>query len=236
MTRASRQAQAALRRLGDPRLAAFQRGFFQAQKGGYGEGDRFLGLKVPAVRRIARDFRLLTLRDLADLLASRYHEDRFLAIVLLVDEARRASPERRRIVRDFYLAHRDRINQWDLIDMSAPTILGPFLERPDDPTMARLARSPKVWDRRIAILAHFGPIRNGVTAPAFRLARSLLQDRHDLVHKALGWMLREAGQRDSKALDRFLGLHANRMPRTMLRYAIEKLPPAQRRRHMARPA
>ncbi len=225
------QAKVALRKSSNPQKAAFLQGFFRTEKGGYGEGDRFLGLTVPAVRTVARTFRQLLLPEVGKLLASPFHEDRHLAVILLDQRARRAKGPEGRLIADFYLRHKDRVNNWDLVDASAEHILGPFLDELG-PELERLSRSDNVWDRRIAVLAHMLELRNGEAKRFFRFARRFLQDDHDLIHKAVGWLLREAGKFDAAGLRSFLEKHASTMPRTMLRYAIEKLPEAERQRFL----
>lgn len=228
------QAKAALRKNANPEKARFLQGFFRTEKGGYGEGDRFLGLTVPAVRSVGRTFRKLPLPEVGKLLASTFHEDRHLAVILLDERARRAKGPEGRLIADFYLRHKDRVNNWDLVDASAEHVLGPFLDELG-PELERLARSESVWDRRIAILAHMLELRNGETKRFFRFAARFLNDDHDLIHKAVGWLLREAGKTDPMGLLGFLDRHATRMPRTMLRYSIEKLPDARRKAYLTKP-
>ncbi len=223
----------ALRRAASPRDARFLQGYFRTGPGEYGAGDRFLGVRVPVLRRLARAARALPPAAALQLLRSRWHEERLLALLLLVDHYRRGdTPQRRRLCRA-YLAHRSYVDNWDLVDTSAPGILGlELLDRPAAPLLA-LARSPRLWDRRIALLATLPRIRAGDHAATLRLARLLLRDPEDLIHKAAGWMLREVGQRDRAALRGFLRRHNAAMPRTMLRYAIEKLGARERARQLA---
>lgn len=206
------------------RVPVLQR-FFKTGPGEYGEGDRFRGIRVPAIRRVARTHRDLALHHVESLLASSYHEDRLLALLVLVGKFRRAElPERERIFR-LYLARRDRINSWDLVDVSADRIVGAHLDASDLTLLDELAASSVVWDRRIAVMATFHFIRKGSVGPTLRLAGRLVRDPEDLVQKAVGWMLREVGKRDLAAERRFLDRHAAAMPRTMLRYAIERMEP-----------
>lgn len=227
------QAKSALRRQRDPETARFLQGFFRTEKGGYGEGDRFLGLTVPIVRQVARQFRSLAVPEIGKLLASKVHEDRHLAVILLAQRAQRVAPDEGRLLADFYLRNRARVNNWDLVDASAEHVLGPFLAELS-PELGRLASSRSVWDRRIAILAHMHELRKGETKRYFRFATRFLRDDHDLIHKAVGWLLREAGKSDPAGLRAFLEKHAARMPRTMLRYSIEKLPEPERKRVLAK--
>lgn len=214
----------------NPRIAAGARRFFKTGKGEYGEGDKFLGIRVPVFRRLCRECRGAPLRIALDLLTSPFHEIRLLALLMLVDryERSRSSGEREAIYRA-YLRHAARINNWDLVDCSAPKIVGAHLLERDRAPLYRLARSKCLWERRIAVIATFAFIRNGDFSDTLRIAELLLRDGEDLIHKAAGWMLREVGNRDPAALRRFLARHAREMPRVMLRYAVEKLPPDERR-------
>ena len=221
-----------LRREASPERAAFVAGYFKTGQGEYGEGDRFLGLTMPQLRRAAREGQHLSLADCARLLASAWHEERMLALLILVRQFSRGDAETRRRIFRLYLANRRHINNWDLVDISAPSILGPFLAERAGARVRRLARSKNVWDRRMAALATFHEIRDGRYAASLGVAEALLRDGHDLIHKAVGWMLREVGNRNLDAERRFLDRHAARMPRTMLRYAVERFPPALRRRYM----
>jgi 3-methyladenine DNA glycosylase AlkD len=232
----------ALRAQADPVRAKNVARFFKTGPGDYGEGDRFIGVTVPAQRIIARTFRDLTLAEVDLLLTSPIHEERLTALLILVDQFERASrvdgetatTRRRRIFR-LYLKRLRFINNWDLVDTSASPIVGGWLAaHPDAGLLSRLARSTHLWSRRVAMIATFHGIARGDHRDAIRIARILVQDREDLMHKAVGWMLREVGKRASlPALERFLAQHAATMPRTMLRYAIERLPASERQRWMA---
>jgi 3-methyladenine DNA glycosylase AlkD len=226
---------AALRAAARPGDAAVLQRFFKTGPGEYGEGDVFLGVRVPAIRRIVRAHRAdAGLPAIRGLLASLYHEARLLGLLLLVERFRRGSARERVAIFRLYLASTDRINNWDLVDLSAEHIVGGGLrERRDRSLLDRLARSASLWERRIAVLATFHFIRRGEFDDTLRLARRLLADPHDLMHKAVGWMLREVGKRDAPRLRAFLDRHAAVMPRTMLRYAIERFPEAERRRYLA---
>lgn len=217
-----------LRAAADPADAASLRRFFRTGPGDYGEGDRFLGIRVPALRRRVRAWRGLPHDQVLELLRSEWHEERLLALLLLVEQYRRGTPEQRERIFAAYLASTRWINNWDLVDSSAPQIVGAHLEGGDRSRLDRLAGSERLWERRIAVLATFHFIRRGEHGPTLRLAERLLGDRHDLIHKAVGWMLREVGRRELPALEAFLQRHQAAMPRTMLRYAIEKLPEARR--------
>jgi 3-methyladenine DNA glycosylase AlkD len=223
-----------LREVANPEGAVFLQRFFKTGPGQYGEGDHFLGIRVPMTRKLAREFADLPLGDVEKLLHDRWHEARLLALVLLVSQyARGGAAEKERIFR-LYLANTDRINNWDLVDMSAAGIVGAHLETRDRAPLDRLARSNSLWERRIAIVATYWFIRRGEFDDTLRIATTLLGDSHDLIHKAVGWMLREVGKRDERVLETFLDEHARQMPRTALRYSIERMSPAKRTRYMAR--
>jgi 3-methyladenine DNA glycosylase AlkD len=231
---ASRPAlERALRAAADPRCAVSVAKFFKTGKGEYGEGDRFIGIPVPVLRKIARRHLSLRFADLKRLLASPIHEYRSAALEILVAQYGSADePQRHRIV-EFYLRHTTHMNNWDLVDAAAPYILGKHLVARPRHVLLRLARSKNLWERRIAIVATLGLVRNGDIAETFRVAQQLLADKHDLIHKAVGWALRETGKVSNEQLVLFLRQHYRRMPRTALRYAIECFPPPQRRRFLA---
>ncbi len=221
-----------LRPLASPEIAAHSARFFKTGKGEYGEGDRFLGIRVPVLRRHARRFRQAPERAVLALLRSRYHEERLLALLILVEQYERGDGARKARVFDLYLEHRRFVNNWDLVDSSAHKIVGAQLQNGDRGILYELAVSDSVWDRRIAIIATMHFIRNDDFADVLKLARLLRDDEHDLIHKAVGWMLREVGNRDRPAEERFLKKNYRKMPRTMLRYAIEKLPAARRKAYL----
>ena len=221
-----------MRSFADPELAIFVARFFKTGTGQYGEGDRFLGLTVPDLRIVAREFRSLPLSDIRRMLASKWHEERVLALVILVDQYARGERAERDTIYALYMASTERINNWDLVDASAPQIVGAHLERRSRRPLYRLVRSKSVWERRIAVIATFHFIRLGQFDDTLALIANLLNDEHDLIHKASGWMLREIGKRDQAAEEKFLRKHAARMPRTMLRYAIERFPEPLRRRYL----
>lgn len=226
-------ARQTLRKHANPRKVVVLQRFFKTGKGEYAEGDRFLGVTVPHVRAVARQFRALPLADVLRLLHSPMHEERLLALVMLVRRFQRGeAPIRQRIVRA-YLQHRRHINNWDLVDTSAEHLLGPMLLHGQRRVLDRLAASQRLWDRRIAVMSTFHLIRHGRFTETLRLAKRLLTDEHDLMHRAVGWMLREIGKRDRPTLERFLRRHVRQMPRTMLRYAIEHFPVAERQAYLA---
>jgi 3-methyladenine DNA glycosylase AlkD len=218
-----------------PAQAAILRRFFKTGPGEYGEGDVFWGLKVPQVRAVLANFGPVPLAVADELLASPVHEARFFALAALVRAYAQGDSAARAEIFDFYLSKTDRINNWDLVDVSAPGVVGRHLPPGGGRrVLGRLVKSTQLWERRIAMIATLEHIRQGNLDNTFWLAEQLLADRADLMHKAAGWMLREAGKRDESALRDFLACHAPRMPRTMLRYAIEKFPPAERRAWLSR--
>ncbi len=217
-----------LRALADPQQAAHARRFFRTGPGEYGEGDRFLGIRVPELRHLARVWARLPRRSTLSLLHSPWHEERLLALLILVGQYQRGSDAERKAIYRLYLDSTDHINNWDLVDVSAPHIVGVWLWQRPRKALERLAASDSLWERRIAVLATFHFIRQGDFADTLRLCARLLDDPHDLIHKACGWMLREVGKRDQAALEDFLRRYHGRMPRTMLRYAIERLPETHR--------
>jgi 3-methyladenine DNA glycosylase AlkD len=225
---------AQLRALADPRVAAASKWFFKTDAGDYGHGDRFLGIRVPVLRKIARESRAASLAAALALLRSPFHEERLVALLMFVDRYARGTPaERQRIFR-LYLDHVPKhVNNWDLVDSSAPHIVGAHLEHRDRGVLYALARSRHLWSRRVAIMATFRLVRRGSFHDTLAIAKLLLDDTEDLVHKAVGWMLREVGNRDRAAAERFLRRHSRRMPRTMLRYAVEKYPARLRRAYLA---
>lgn len=224
-----------LRAVASPEKALLLARFFKTGKGEYGEGDRFLGVMVPAERAIARRYRDLALPEVAKLLASPYHEVRLTGLLILTYAYGKAgTPERGRIYR-FFLACRKHVNNWDLVDVTVPRIVGAYMvEHPKErERLYRLVKSKSVWERRIALLSTFAFIARDDFADSLRLAEMLLFDSHDLIHKALGWMLREIGKRDGTVLHAFLDAHATSMPRTALRYAIERFPETERKAYLS---
>ena len=219
--------------LADPADAVHLQRFFKTGPGEYGAGDKFLGLRVPALRKLVRDYRQLDDSHALEMLASSWHEERLLALMLLVDGYGRGDEPRRERIHRAYLEHTRYINNWDLVDASAGQIVGPHVDPGDIELLERLARSDDIWERRIAIVSTLHFIKRNEFRPTLKIARLLLQDSHDLIHKAVGWMLREVGKRDRKVEDAFLKKHYQKMPRTMLRYAIERHPETLRKRYLA---
>ena len=221
-----------LRRLADSEIADFLARFFKTGPGEYGDGDRFLGIRVPVLRKLAQKYRSLGLSDCRALLASPYHEALLLALLLLVQAYDGGSAEQREAIYRLYVDHIDRVNNWDLVDSSAEHIVGRHLENRKKTFLHGLAHSPSVFERRIAIMATFRYVKAGSFDETLRIADMLLQDPHDLIHKAVGWMLREVGKRDRAAAEAFLRPRYRKMPRTLLRYAIERYPDDLRRRYL----
>jgi 3-methyladenine DNA glycosylase AlkD len=221
-----------LRRLANEEKAKILRSFFKTGPGQYGEGDIFLGITVPPLRKLAAEFQTAPLRTVQSLLKSRIHEERTLALMILVRQFMKGNESARNRIYELYLANIAFINNWDLVDGSAPYIIGQHLWERDRTQLYAFARSRSLWERRIAILSTFYFIRRNDFIDALRISELLLDDRHDLIHKAVGWMLREIGKRDSATEEAFLKKHHRSMPRTMLRYAIERFPEEQRRRYL----
>ena len=223
-----------LRKLGTPAKAKSSAWFFKTGPGQYGHGDIFIGVTVPEQRRIVSKYKDLPLSEVAVLLKSEVHECRLTGLLILVHQFTRSNErERERIVK-MYLRYRARVNNWDLVDLSAPNILGTYLLTHDRTILYTFARSKQLWERRIAIVATFALIRAGEYDDTLRMAELLLADTHDLIHKAVGWMLREVGKRSVSTEEKFLDIHAAHLPRTMLRYAIEKFPEHRRRAYLAK--
>jgi 3-methyladenine DNA glycosylase AlkD len=222
-----------LLKLRNPSRAMVMRSYFKTGPGEYGAGDRFLGIPVPMLRRLARAYQDLSRPEVSRLLASKWHEERLLALLILVRQYRIGSARQRNAIYRMYMRRRVRINNWDLVDSSAEHIVGAQLRDGDRAVLERLAKSPSVWDRRIAIMATFHYVKRGEYGETLKLAHLLRSDQHDLIHKAVGWMLREIGKRDRSVEERFLRQHGKRMPRTMLRCATEHFPPQLRRRYLA---
>jgi 3-methyladenine DNA glycosylase AlkD len=221
-----------MEQLGDPEIATFSQRFFKTGPGQYGEGDVFRGIRVPVLRRVAKDHKLLALPETLKLLHSPYHEDRIVALLILIHHYTGGNDVVRARIYNSYLKHTHLINNWDLVDCSAPQIVGAHLSDKDRAPLYKLAKSSSLWERRIAIIATFHFIKHGELADTLKLASILLSDREDLIHKAAGWMLREAGKRDLESVESFLREHNQRMPRTMLRYAIERFPERKRLRYL----
>lgn len=217
-----KQLQKDLRKLENLEKAKFLAGYFKTRKGEYGEGDIFLGLKVPQTRAVAYKYLHNPFADLKSLIKSKIHEERQALLMILGRKFKKASDSEQKQIYEFYLANTKYINNWDLIDGSSELIVGAYLENSDKNILTKLAKSWSIWERRIAVLATFHYIKQGKFGETLRLAKILIDDRHDLIQKAVGWMLREIGNRDQKVEEEFLKKYYKIMPRTILRYAIEK--------------
>ena len=226
-------ALADLENVADPVRAASAARYFKTGPGGYGEGDRFIGVTAPQLHRLSREYRNMSLRQVEILLANPVHEARSLALLILVIRYRRGGTAEREQIFALYLRNLDRVDNWDLVDTSAPYIVGPHLQVRDRALLDELAVSPIVWRRRVAVLATMHFIRAGELAPTLALCDRLIGDRHDLMHKACGWMLREAMKRDQALVENWLIARTPGIARTTLRYAIERLPPERRRWYLA---
>ena|SRR3989338_2573347 len=223
--------------LANPEKAKFLAGFFKTGKGQYAEGDMFLGITVPQTRQVAGKYSSLALSDIKKLLKSKIHEHRLIALLVLVQQFNRADENQKVKIIDFYLASTKRINNWDLVDLSADKILGEYLYQApskERKILRKLAKSKNLWERRIAVLSTFAFIKRNEFDDALEISKMLLEDPHDLIHKAVGWMLREIGKRNLAVEEKFLKKHCRKMPRTMLRYAIEKFPEKKRQLYLKR--
>jgi 3-methyladenine DNA glycosylase AlkD len=222
-----------LRSLSDSTIAKHSQRFFKTARGEYGEGDEFLGIRVPTIRALVRNYGAIKLGEIRCLLESPYHEERLCALLLLVREFDTGDATRQSAIYQLYLANTQHINNWDLVDSSASQIVGRFLECRDRSVLYDLAGSGSIWKRRISIIATFHFIRIGQFDDSLKLVQLLLNDREDLIHKAAGWMLREVGNRDVGVETAFLAAHYRDMPRTMLRYAIERFPERTRKLYLS---
>jgi 3-methyladenine DNA glycosylase AlkD len=222
-------------KLADPKQAANLQRFFKTGKGQYGYGDIFLGIKVPIQRTLAKKYCDLPIADVVTLLQSKIHEHRLTTLMIFILKYQKADTKGKKEIFNLYLKHRKHINNWDLVDLSAPNNVGNFLLDKKRDILYTLAESKSLWDKRIAILATFEFIKNGESKHTFKIAEILLNDKHDLIHKAVGWMLREVGKRIGRETEElFLKKHYHQMPRTMLRYAIERFNPDLKRKYMAK--
>lgn len=227
------QPQKDLRKFSSKEKAQILQRFFKTGPGQYGEGDVFIGVKVPEIRQVCREHRDIKLPEVKKLVQSEIHEDRVLGLLILVDQFNRADEKKQKQIFDFYIKNRKHINNWDLVDLTAPNIVGIWLyENDQSAPLYQWVKSKKLWERRIAVLATFTFLRRGRYQETLDLCQMLLNDPEDLMHKASGWMLREMGKRDLKPLLQFLNQYAHVMPRTMLRYSIEKLSPKLKKKYM----
>lgn len=229
-----KELQSELKKLSNRQDALFLQRFFKTGIGEYGEGDMFRGIRVPVLRKLVIAAQAISLEQVEELLHSSYHEDRLLALLILVRKYNKTEATEQAAIYQLYLANTQFINNWDLVDASAHYIVGAYLNDKSQRPLDRLARSHSMWERRIAMMATFYFIKREQFDTALRIAKILLKDKEDLIHKAVGWMLREIGQRDIQKEEEFLMEHYQTMPRTMLRYAIEKFPEKKRKAYLKR--
>jgi 3-methyladenine DNA glycosylase AlkD len=221
-----------LRKLGSKQHAAVSQRFFKTGPGEYGEGDIFIGVRVPVLRKLVKEYADLPLDEINNLLTSPIHEERLLALLLMVRRAAKNNEAGRKRIYTLYLENTRFVNNWDLVDTSAEHIVGAYLADKSKSVLYRLAQSDDLWERRIAIMSTFHYIKHHEFTDTLKICKILLSDPHDLIHKATGWMLREIGKRDLKAEEGFLKPYYKKMPRTMLRYAIEKFPESKRQDYL----
>tara|TARA_Y100000310_G_scaffold160404_1_gene160165 strand:+ start:1939 stop:2640 length:702 start_codon:yes stop_codon:yes gene_type:complete len=226
-----KQLKSDLKEVAQPEKVPIYQNFFKTGPGQYGQGDIFIGVTVPNTRKVAKAHSNLPLKEVESLLKSKIHEERLCALLLLVHKYNTPPGERKKIV-SFYLKNTKLVNNWDLVDLSADKILGPHFIDQDKSTLYKLANSKNLWEKRISILTTFHFIKNNQFTDTLKIAKILLNDKHDLIHKAIGWMLREIGNRSLKTEESFLKKHYKKMPRTMLRYAIEKFPETKRQAYL----
>ncbi len=231
-SQAVKQIRKQLTELSDATIAEHSLRFFKTGPGQYGEGDRFIGIRVPVLRKVAREHRLLDLKDVKSVLQSPIHEERLLALLVLVLQFEKGDAATRKAVYDFYIEHLTHVNNWDLVDSSAHQIVGGHLRDRSRRPLYRWAKSNDLWERRVSIIATYAFIKDNDFDDTLAIAELLLHDDHDLIHKAVGWMLREVGNRDRAVEESFLKEHYHGMPRTMLRYAIERFPERRRKAYL----
>lgn len=219
--------------LGNDQIAEHSQRFFKTGKGEYGEGDIFLGIRVPVLRKVSKNYKTINLSEFEELITSKYHEARLVSLYILVLKFKNAKTlDSQKEIVDFYLQHTKYVNNWDLVDSSAHYMVGSYLIDKDKSLLCELAKSENLWERRIAMMTTFHFIKNKQYDDALRIAEILLNDEHDLIHKVVGWMLREIGKRDKITEEVFLRNHYKTMPRTMLRYAIEKFSKEERKEYL----
>ena len=217
----------------DKEKAKILQGFFKTGIGQYGEGDIFLGVVVPKLRKICKDFwKTISISEIQGMLNSKIHEERLLALFMLVEKYKKSEDKEKKEIFEFYLSNTRNINNWDLVDLSAPNIVGDYLLGTNRRILYKLVKSKNLWERRISVLSTFAFIRKGEFEDALKISEILISDEHDLIHKAVGWMLREIGKRDLNVLKAFLKTRYKTMPRTMLRYSIEKFPEDLRKKYL----
>jgi 3-methyladenine DNA glycosylase AlkD len=230
----AKEARRRLKSLASHEVAKSAARFFKTGPGQYAEGDKFIGIKVPTLRTLSREFRAMTHHEIDLLLQSPIHEERHLALMILVLQEGKGDDAQQKAIFDLYLRNTRFINNWDLVDCSAPQIVGGYLLNRSRKPLRTLVKSKSLWERRISIVSTQHFIRHGDLDETLTISQKLLHDKEDLIHKATGWMLREVGKKNRSVLEGFLDQHATAMPRTMLRYAIEHFSPEQRREYLQR--
>jgi len=221
-----------LRKLGDKQKARILQGFFKTGQGGYGKGDIFIGVRVPEIRKLAGKYQDMSTTDVQKLLKSPLHEERLLALIILVIKYSKGNDVVKKRIYKLYLKNTRHINNWDLVDLTAEKIVGDYLTDKSKEPLYKLAKSNSLWERRISIMATFHFIKQNNFVQTLIVAKMLLKDKEDLIHKAVGWMLREIGKRHLSTEEKFLNEHSQEMPRTMLRYAIERFPESKRQGYL----
>jgi len=221
-----------MQELSNPKIAEHSLRFFKTGPGEYGEGDLFLGIRVPVTKKVARKFKELPVDEVLKLLKSKYHEERLLALIMLVNRFKKETDKEQKKIYEAYLSHTEYINNWDLVDGSAHQIVGGYLFERDRKPLYQLAKSKSLWERRISMIATYTFIKRDDFEDTLNLSAILLTDEEDLMHKAVGWMLREVGKKDLEVEEKFLRKHYKKMPRTMLRYAIEKFEEKKRKGYL----
>ena len=221
-----------LKAKGNPQRAKLSLRYFKTGKGQYGEGDKFFGVNLPDTRGIVRKYRDLSFLDIQKLLNNEFHDTRTVAVLILVEKFSRGDAKEKEKTANFYLKNTKRINNWDLVDISAPKVLGPYFLDKEKDVLYKLSKSTNLWERRISIMSTFWFIKKGEYKDSLKIAENLLKDKEDLIHKAVGWMLREIGKKDLKTEEEFLEKYYREMPRTMLRYSIEKFDKDKREYYM----
>ncbi len=221
-----------LLQLANKEIAEHSQRFFKTAKGEYGEGDIFLGIRAPVLRKLVKKYRGISLVEVCKLLHSKFHEERLLAILMLVQLFKTADDDEQKQIYDLYLRNTEFINNWDIVDISAGNIVGAYLYEKDRIPLYHLVKSENLWERRISIIATFYFIRKNDFEETLKISKILLHDKEDLIQKAVGWMLREVGKREIEFEEEFLQEHYKEMPRTMLRYAIEKIPETRRKMYL----
>jgi 3-methyladenine DNA glycosylase AlkD len=223
----------AFRKLGSAKVAEHSQRFFKTGKGEYGYGDIFLGIRTPVIRKFVKDNRCINISDTKKFIKSKYHEERMLGLLILVDKYSRADNDAdREKIFDLYVRSFKYVNNWDLVDVTCPHVVGKHLFDKDRSALYDWANSNDLWTKRIAMVSNWWFIRNSDLGDVFKIGKILLNDEHDLIHKAVGWMLREAAKKDLKKTETFLKKHYQTMPRTMLRYAIERFPEVKRKKYL----